>query len=120
VEARYVATRYPKPSVDGGGGDALTDGRAYRVLELGADPDRRNWFRVECDDGTPALFDSRCFVLLDNELPSTWQIELLDNGSVTIGPPQFLRRGFWEAFFDRDPSAEAEYADVVGRPRRWS
>jgi hypothetical protein len=117
VEVRYVATQYPKPSVEGGGGDGLTDGRAYRVLELGAYPDSRNWFRIECDDGTPGLFDSRCFVLSDNELPITWRIEL-DEGRVIIGPPQFLRRGFWEAFFDRDPNAEAEYADVVGRPRR--
>lgn len=120
MEAQYLAVRYPERSADGGGGDALTDGRVYEVQEVGADPGGHNWLRIEGDDGTPALFDSRCFVLVNSHLPPSWQVELLDSGSVTIGPPQFLRQGFWEAFFDRDPSAEAVYAEVVGHPRRWT
>jgi hypothetical protein len=118
VEVRYVATQYRQAAVDGGGGEGLTDGRVYVVLEVGADPDRRNWLRVESDDGTPALFDSRCFVLTVGRLPTSWQVQLDENGSLTFGPKEFLQHGFWEAFFDREPSAEAEYADVVGHERR--
>lgn len=118
MEVRYVAAQYPKVSLDGGGGSWLTDGKTYVVLEVGANPEGRNWFRVECDDGTPALFDSRGFVLVSNRVPTTWEVELRGGGSLTFGPPEFLQRGFWEDFFDGQPAAQAQYANVVGHPPR--
>jgi len=67
----------------------------------------RGWLRIECDDGTPALSDSPCFVLIDELLPSTPHVKLLDTGTLAIWAPQFLLRVVWESFLDRDPSAEA-------------
>lgn len=118
MEVRYDAARYPVRSVDGGGGTWRTDGNVYTVLEVGADPGGHNWFRVEADDGTPALFDTRNFVLVDDSVSPAWRAELLDNGSVTFGPAEFLRLGFWEAFFDRDGAAVAAYRTVVDKCRK--
>ena len=105
------------PHCQRGGGDWLTDGGTYVVLEVGADPGGRTWLRVEPDGGTPGIFDARCFVLTDSAVPTTWQAELRNNGSLTFGPAGFLRPDFWEAFFDREPEAETVYGRVVGHPR---
>jgi hypothetical protein len=109
MRVRYDASRYPVPSVDGGGGDYLRDGQEYEVIEVGMDPARRTWLRVENEDGTPSLFDSRCFSHLDGTIPSAWRVALSDAGAVTFGPAAFLAPGFWEGYFDGVPEAVAAY-----------
>lgn len=103
MRVRYKADRHPVASIDGGGGGHLTDGAAYEVIEVTTERDR-TLLRIRSNDGTPALFDSRGFVVIDDSIPSDWRIELSD-GSATVGPMEFLRPGFWESFFDRDAMA---------------
>jgi len=114
MQVRYAAERYLVPSVDGGGGDFLVDGSVYDVIEIGMDPDRHVWFRIENRDGTPALYDSRCFTLTGEELAPDWVAQLHANGSLTLGPRPFLASGFWERYFDRVPDA----IEVYQRERR--
>jgi hypothetical protein len=117
VRVRYEANQYPVPSVHGGGGDYLRDGEEYVVIEVGMDPLRRVWFRIENQDGTPALYDSRCFTEVDRSLPTHWTARLTDHGSVTFGPPEFLEAGFWERYFDRVADAVDLYHSVQSRDR---
>jgi hypothetical protein len=97
------------PSVDGGGGQYLLDGREYAVIEVGMDPLRRVWFRIENDDGTLALYDSRGFAEVDGSLPGDWKVRLTGAGSITFGPAALLVPGFWEKYFDAVPEAVEEY-----------
>jgi hypothetical protein len=87
---RYEANRYPVPSADGGGREYLLDMQVYAVVEIGMDPGRRVWLRIENRYGTPALYDSRCFSEVDRSIPGDWEVCLTDSGSVTLGPAPFL------------------------------
>lgn len=114
---RYEANRYPVPPVDGGGGTSLLDMQVYAVIELGMDPARRVWFRIERRDGTPALYDSRCFSQVEGSIPGDWEVHLADSGSVTFGPAPFLVLGFWEKYFDGDSEAIAIYRAILAPGR---
>jgi hypothetical protein len=112
MRVRYEASRYPARSVDGGGGEYLRDGQEYAVIEVGLDPHRRVWFRIENDHGTPALYDSRGFAEVDGSLPGNWHVSLADSGSITFGPAAFLIAGFWEKYFDAVPEAVEQYRAI--------
>jgi len=102
VHVRYQAELFPAPSVDGGG-DGLSDGETYEVIEVSTDAERTS-LRIVSDDGTPALFDARGFVTVDDTLPGDWRLEITEHVT-TLGPAHFLTPGFWEAYFDREPNA---------------
>lgn len=103
MQVRYQAELFPVPSLDGGGGDWLSDGQTYEVIEVYTDHQRTS-FRIMSDDGTPALFDARGFVTVDDALPGDWRVEVTEHGT-TFGPAAFLTPGFWEAYFDRESNA---------------
>lgn len=117
VLVRYEANRYPVPAVDAGGGEYLLDMQVYAVIELGMDPARWDWFRIENRDGTPALYDSRCFSEVEGTIPADWQVRLADSGSVTFGPAPFLVLGFWEKYFDGDSEAIEIYRATLAHDR---
>ncbi|RNL61408.1 DUF2716 domain-containing protein [Nocardioides marmoriginsengisoli] len=60
------------------------------------------------NDGTPALFDARGFVTVDDSVPSDWRVEVSDQGTI-LGPAEFLNPGFWEAYFDLNEAAVAVF-----------
>jgi hypothetical protein len=84
----------------------LTLHREYRVLAILALPGRTIEFRVLSDDGhTPILVDSTLFAASEQPLPEGWVCTVTQDGVVELGPKQWLKPGFWEEFFDRDPHA---------------
>lgn len=103
MQVRYDAALFPVKPADGGGGDYLTNGAVYEVIEVHRGGTRTS-FRIASDDGTPALFDARGFATVDDSLPADWRIEATPD-HVTMGPAEFMASGFWEDYFDRNDVA---------------
>lgn len=88
----------------------LTLGGEYPVLSIEVEADRRVWLRIESDEaGTPALFDSEMFLTTSTGLASNWRARVGVGGSLELAPAAWLRPGFWEEFFDREPEAVEAY-----------
>ncbi|QFZ18539.1 hypothetical protein [Saccharothrix syringae] len=98
------------------GAASLREGAEYVVLEIFAQADGANKFRIEYSDSElPALFDSRLFEVSSDEIPKGWTITRNWNGSLTLGPKEWARPEFWEAFIDHQSWAVELYA--VGRSK---
>lgn len=68
------------------------------------------------EKGSPSTWDARQFETVDSSIPDHWVIQIGEHsGWTTIGPPEFMADGFWEAFHDGDPTAEAIYAAELVR-----
>lgn len=80
MQVRYEAALHPVLPADGGGGDYLTDGAVYEVIEVYTGPSHTS-FRISCGDGTPALFDARGFKTFDDTIPADWRVAVTDTGS---------------------------------------
>lgn len=84
----------------------LTVGRIYDVLEVYAYPGGQVELRIESDDQqTPALFDSSCFVTVDETMSKSWAARIGDSGALLLGPREWSLPGFWESFFDGSDEA---------------
>ena len=103
MQVRYDATLFPVKPADGGGGDYLTNGAVYEVIEVHRSKTRTS-FRIASDDEIPALFDARGFVTVDDSIPADWRVEATTD-HVTLGPAQFVAGGFWEDYFDGNEMA---------------
>lgn len=89
----------------------------YEVLEIYSSPGRTIKLRIaSSDSATPALFDSSMFMTIDKSIPSSWVASVAEAGELRIGPSQWMREGFWEDFFDREPQAVEDY--VLGSARQ--
>ena len=91
----------------------------YEVLSILVEPGRGAKFRILTADGTPALFDAAMFVTTEAEIPRNWVVRAREGGVVDFAPAAWLESGFWERFFDRDPTAvagfEAERREAAAR-----
>jgi hypothetical protein len=93
----------------------LTVGREYDVLEILADPGQRVLLRVETDEsGSPGLWGAGLFRTVSAQIPPSWSADIQDDGSVMLGAEGWRRPGFWERYYDGDPSAVG-----VGTTMRW-
>jgi hypothetical protein len=82
----------------------------YDVLEVTAHPGGRVDLRLVSEDAaTPALFDAALFMIVDGRVPATWEARLEEGGLLRLGPPEWMELGFWEAYFDREPTALEAY-----------
>lgn len=82
----------------------LTPGRSYVVLEVIHSPhcDGEVGYRIESDDArTPAIFDAGDFLIVDAAVSPSRVVIREDGGSAEAG--------FWESFFDGDPTARSLY-----------
>jgi hypothetical protein len=95
----------------------ITEGQQYDVLGVEV-TGGKVYFRVESDQGTPALFESELFELVDGAIPSSWIAVAGTRGGFSLDAKAWARQGFWEAFFDREPEAmklyEAEKRSMRG------
>lgn len=84
----------------------------YVVLAIQATPDGRVQLRIVSDDGTtPVLFESEMFMTVSTDIPSNWVASIGERGFVDIAPAKWLRPGFWDDYFDRDPQAIADFEE---------
>lgn len=90
---------------------SLRIGRVYAVQEVHIDRGRLS-YRVERDDGTPVLFDAAHFQIIDSSIPESWRHADGRDRSIGLCPPPWAEPGFWERFFDQDPTAVASYAEL--------
>ena len=89
---------------------ALRVGSLYSVLEIEFGPSERILLRILDDDAnTPGVWPVSMFEFVSSAVPPNWYLQANSDGTMRVAPRAWLREGFWERFFDRDPAAEAEY-----------
>lgn len=88
----------------------LTVGRIYHVMgiSIGADGQRR--YQIvshDCDPGFATLAYQRAeaFEVVSTQVPSNWRIRVGEDGAIGIAPGAWQKVGFFEAFYEQDPSA---------------
>ena len=93
----------------------LTVGKEYVVLEIGfsASVEDKVYYRIIGDahesKKNPSLFSSDQFVVVDGTMPKSWAVCQNENLYVYIGPTCWHAPGFWDDFYDGDPTAEQIY-----------
>lgn len=61
-------------------------GTHFAVQEILVDSSRPVQFRIEADDGSPAIIDAHHFEVADGSIPSTWSVEMRElSWAVTQG-----------------------------------
>ncbi len=92
----------------------LTEGNVYRVLGLEADD-----LRIVSDEGRPFLFPRDAFQIVEPGEPSDWVTTTGADGERYAYPPVLGRAGFFEDYFENEPSAVAAfrtYLSALFRP----
>ncbi|ODN43254.1 hypothetical protein [Piscirickettsia litoralis] len=88
---------------------SLTIGKVYVVLEMYQSRRRGNTYRLLSDDDkTPTLFDANQFETVEEKHASSWEVRESATRKV-CSPLAWNKPGFWEEFFDGEPSARAIY-----------
>ena len=49
------------------------------------------------------------FMTVDGRLPDSWEARLGEGGVLRLGPREWMKPGFWDAYFDREPTAVEAY-----------
>lgn len=81
----------------------LTVGAEYLVLDILARPVGRTDLHIITDvRGEFGLFPSSSFVSVDDRIPASWVARIDEHGVLRLGPPEWLRPGFWESYYDGD------------------
>lgn len=80
-------------------------GKEYIVISVTAVPERAPKLQIITDDGTPGWWDSTLFITTSSLIPANWVAYVTEGGIIEMGPEPWLRRGFWEAYFDQDRDA---------------
>jgi hypothetical protein len=107
---KVICTRLPAP-VDGMDLESspwITLHSEYHVVSLLAEPGGVQ-LQIVTDDGRSlGWFDSTNFLTVDGSLPHNWAARVGEGGALELGPQDWLVPGFWESYYDGDPTtAEA-------------
>lgn len=90
----------------------LTIGKKYHVLSIFVADGEVPKYRLIGDDGvTPALHTSSQFDVVSDTLPSVWKAHSVPFKFFELAPGSWTAPGFWEAYFDGDPEAEAIFRE---------
>lgn len=118
---KVICTRLPTPTpgMELESSPWVSVHNEYTVLSLLAEPGGRVQLHLLLDDGRSlGWFDSVNFLTVEGGLPSNWDARLDDGGTLELAPSAWLAPGFWEAYYDRDPSATdvvaAELQTILG------
>lgn len=84
-------------------------GHEYVVLTLLIDPSGHVKVRIANDRESPGIWASEMFETSDENLPPNWVARLEVDGLLEFGPKDWLRKGFWEDYYDYEPEARAQY-----------
>ncbi len=82
---------------------SLTVGNTYDAIGIGAD-----WYRIVDDEGEPCLFDPACFDVVDRSEPAFW-VSAIDDGVRYAYPPEWMRQGYFEDYFDNKGDVRREF-----------
>lgn len=93
----------------------ITLEREYEVVSILAQPNRSIEVQLVVDDGSLAWFGSGDFMTTDGSLPTTWISRIGEGGVLEFGPETWLAAGFWEAYYDDEPSAVDAVNAELGR-----
>ncbi|MFC8598244.1 hypothetical protein [Isoptericola sp. NPDC057191] len=84
----------------------LTVGETYVVLGVIAGSGRRVELHLLTNDRASfGWFDAECFETDDAAPPANWSAIVSGGGVVEFGPKEWLLDGFWERYYDGDPTA---------------
>lgn len=89
---------------------SLTASKEYAVV--GFDD---AYYRVVDDRGEPILFPEALFEVTDPSVPDDWVRRECDDGSYYVDPPECARAGFYEDWFDGDPTTIGVFEAVLKR-----
>jgi hypothetical protein len=89
-------------------------GAEYEVLGASCDG-ARVLLRLIGEEAIPALFELEMFEVVNPSIPPSWIVAVPRPGLLTIGPEAWARPGFWEAFFDQEPWAQACFQEELQR-----
>ena len=85
-------------------------GSEYTALTLSVESTGNVMVRFIAEGGTePTLFPLRQFEIVDSSIPATWVVWKGRKGGLNFGPQAWSESGFWERYFDGDPSAVAAF-----------
>lgn len=90
----------------------LTLGKVYHVLEVVQDAGNRWLLRLVGDgkNGT-ALFNLEQFEIASAKIPDNWVVVWNAKGAFSLTTEAWSEPGFWEAYYDGDPSALRKFED---------
>jgi hypothetical protein len=88
----------------------LTPRKSYAVIEISFD-----CFRVVNDRGEPILYPKALFEVVNPSIPSHWIKQTFDDDEYFIGPVELSEIGFYNAYFDKEPSAVAKFESLRAR-----
>jgi hypothetical protein len=87
----------------------------YVVLCIEANLWKSVYYRIASLEGTPALFEASLFTITDPRVDEEWIVRQDDSGRLVFEPEPWSVPGFWEDYFNQDPTAVARYRDVLQR-----
>jgi len=90
-------------------------GGVYHVLSVSIGPSQTKLCLIG-EEPTPALFEPEMFEVVSSAIPNVWVITSPKSGWLSLAPEAWSRPGFWEEFYDREPSAMAcfeEYRKLI-------
>lgn len=100
--------------------DDISVGKEYTVISIQTNPSGSNGdttiFRIIPDIGSPSLYPSVLFEIINNQIPKGWGAVVKHTLSIRyleIGPIEWLRDDFWEDFFNDDPKAFEDFKRVM-------
>lgn len=113
-----IAAAADEPSFEGSGWLQLDV--EYTVTSLLAYPSGRVLIQLLTDDQrNMAWVDSRAVMTIDGTIPEGWEARVGDGGVIKFAPPRWLVPGFWEDYYDGDPTAaetvKEELDKIAGR-----
>lgn len=88
----------------------LTPLKQYVVIGLSND-----YFRVINDANEPILYPTYLFEIVDPAIPSDWIKVEYEDDEFHVGPPELLKPGFYEDFFDHNPEAKMVFSRTMAK-----
>lgn len=89
---------------------SLTVGKVYQVLCVFMEENRPVKYRLIRDDGhVAALYKASQFKVVSGVLPPNWVAHYQVDAFFELAPKPWVERGYWESYFDGDPTAVEQF-----------
>jgi len=96
----------------------VTVGAEYDVVSVIAVPHRELLLQIVDNEGGLGWFASVDFMTVDGTIPASWVSQIDEKGMLELAPAAWLVPGFWEDYYDGEPSAvDAVEAELQSIPQ---